>query len=277
MNNNISLWLLALCMIGLSSCHRQRNNKKLSHLSTDSTQVLRPSDSTAKAGVSLAESSLQIEEVEFRYLTTKSKFSFKSRKQDLENVTVNLRVSKDSLIWMSVSGVGLEVARGLMSQDSIFFLDKLHKEYFKVSYAQLSEQYQFQLNFSLLQSILVGDLPFPLDTAARVRTEADFYVLTQAVNRIFSENFIAMSNRKLTRLLAVENKSENTFSVRYQDFKEVGTDLFPYESVLQLDARSPKDGQFYQTQIGIKHLRVEMPSESPGFPFSIPASYKAKR
>jgi hypothetical protein len=73
---------------------------------------------------------------------------------------VNIRMKKDSIIWLSVTGVGLEVARGIITPDSIVFMDKIHKDYFVFNYEQLSKQYNFDLNFALLQSVIIGNLPF---------------------------------------------------------------------------------------------------------------------
>ncbi|PWJ53733.1 uncharacterized protein DUF4292 [Dyadobacter jejuensis] len=272
MNNRIGIWWLLVVVLAVSACHRPRHTK-----SQKDSMVLRDSAQSTADSANLNMERLKLDTFDFQYLTTKSKFSFKNRKQDLDNVTVNMRVSKDSLIWLSVSGVGLEVARGLISRDSIVFLDKIHKEYFNVTYAELSEKYQFQLSYGLLQSVIVGDLPFPVDSAVSVSRQEGQYVFSQVIDRIVSQNFVGIENRKLLGMKAVENASNNTFTIQYKDFEKVDGMLFPFESSLNLDVRSPQDQQNYQTQVGLRHNKVEVTNESPGFPFSIPSSYKRKR
>ncbi len=218
-----------------------------------------------------------VKEVAFDYLLTKSKFSFRSSTQDFDNTNVNIRIKKDSLIWLSVTGVGFEVARGLITPDSIVFVDKFHKEYFVFTYAQLSKQYNFDLNFKLLQSIIIGNLPFAPAAESKYYKENEFVVLHQENTRIVLDNYIDEKNLKLQKLKAVEVPTKNTFVLNYEDFRDVSGSLFPFGSLINLDVQSQKDKQFYQTMMRIKHNKVELTGKNPGFPFSIPSSYTRKR
>jgi len=279
MNNKIILWLL-LTGTGLTSCHKQRISKNTT-LPVKDTLVINESIDSVKIDSLKPEKSalipLKIKELPFDYLTAKSKFSFKSNEQDFDNTNINIRIKKDSVIWISVTGVGFEIARGLITPDSIVFMDKFHKDYFVFSYQQLSKQYNFDLNFALLQSIIVGNLPFPPNGNDGVAQENDFFLLRQTSNRLNIDNYIGVSNLKLTRLNALEIPTNNTFSLDYAEFKEVKTFLFPFESLIKLDVRSPKDQKVYNTTMHIKHSKVEIVSHNPGFPFSVPSGYTRKR
>jgi hypothetical protein len=275
MSNKITVWFLALGCIWFTSCHKKHLSKGTSRPAIDSSFVTidsLKSDSVAAYTVE----PVKVNEVEFDYLLTKSKFSFRSSTQDFDNTNVNIRIKKDSLIWLSVTGIGFEVARGLITPDSIVFLDKLHKEYFVFTYAQLSKQYNFDLNFKLLQSVIVGNLPIPPGPDSRFFKENEFFLLNQKSGRITVDNFIGEKNLKLERLKVVEAPTNNTFTLNYEDFREVNSFLFPFGSMINLDVQSQKDKQFYQTTMRIKHNKVELVSKDPGFPFSIPASYTLK-
>ncbi len=263
-------------LIWLSACHRPKMAKNLSE---KDIQVSVLGDSTQEAVLldTSFTTPLRIEEVNFDYLTTKSKFSFQNQKENMDNVTVNMRIRKDSLIWLSVTGVGLEVARGLITKDSIIFADKLHKEYFKLSYEQLSQKYQFKITYNLLQSIIIGNLPFAVDQNTAVDQVSDYFILKQTIGNFEAENYISKSNYKLSWLKALEKDTENEFSLAYSDFNEVKASLFPFISKLKLNVRSEKDQLMRSTNIEIKHIRVETADKSLGFPFSIPASYKRKK
>ena len=93
-------------------------------------------------------------------------------------------MKKDSLIWISVTGVGFEVARGLITKDSIVFMDKFHKEYFAFNYEQLSKKYNFDLNFALLQSIIIGNLPFPQDPMRNLPRRKTFMYFIKLTKRL---------------------------------------------------------------------------------------------
>jgi len=280
-NNRQILWSIVLCFIGLTSCHKQRLSKSTTEVGKDSVLVKNTNSDSIKVDsanpVEATVSPVKIQEIVFDYLTAKSKFSFKSEKQDFENTNVNIRIKKDSIIWISVTGIGFEVARGLITPDSIVFMDKFHKDYFVFSYAQLSKQYNFDLNFALLQSIIVGNLPFKQDAADKFVKDDAFFVLKQNEGRLNVDNFIGESNLKLTRLKALEIPTNNTFNLDYEDFKDVNAFLFPFGSTIKLDVKSQKDQQIRQTVMRIKHSKVELPSQNPGFPFSVPSGYTRKR
>jgi hypothetical protein len=276
MSNKITVWLMAIGCIWLTSCHKKHLVKGTTKPNIDSNFV--SIDSSKTDSIAKVETvPVKVQEIAFDYLTAKSKFSLRSSTQDFENTNVNIRIKKDSLIWISVTGVGFEVGRGLITPDSIVFLDKFHKEYFVFSYAQLSRQYNFELNFKLLQSIIVGNLPLEQGGDPKFYKENEFFTLQQNSGRIVIDNYIGEKNLKLERLKAVETPTQNTFTINYEDFKDVNKSLFPFSSLIKLDVQSPKDKQFYQTTMRIKHSKVELLNQSPGFPFSIPSTYTRKR
>nr|WP_295935025.1 DUF4292 domain-containing protein [uncultured Dyadobacter sp.] len=293
MSSKITIGLVAMSLIWFTACHKPRSSKSTSQSpAKDTTLITRapeskdsiarntsPMDSAAVTAVPDAGEAMpevKVNEVDFDYLTAKSKFSFKSAKQDFDNTNVNIRMKKDSIIWLSVTGVGLEVARGLITRDSIVFMDKIHRDYFVFSYAQLSKQYNFDLNFDLLQSVIVGNMPFEKQEEGRFVKENDFYILKQLVDRLEVDNYIAEKNQKLSRLKATEVPTQNTFTLDYEDFREVGSFLFPFVSHINLNVLS-KEQQKLETTMRLKHSKVELVNQSPGFPFNVPSSYKRKR
>ncbi|WP_221394896.1 DUF4292 domain-containing protein [Dyadobacter sp. NIV53] len=281
MNNKITVWFMMISMIWFTSCHKNRISKNTDKSVSDSVFVNRDSVYTDTSSLADTETEtvapVKIREIAFDYLTAKSKFSFQSKNQDFDNTNVNIRMKKDSLIWISVTGVGFELARGLITRDSIVFMDKFHKQYFVFSYEQLSRQYNFDLNFPLLQSVIIGNLPFKQQPDSEFQKESDFFVLKQKEGRINIENFVAESNLKLTHLNATETGTTNTFSLDYEDFKQVDSFLFPFMSFVKLNVKSPKDQQPSETTIRLKHSKVDIVSQSPGFPFNVPSGYKRKR
>jgi hypothetical protein len=280
MSNKITIGLVTLSLLWFTACHKQRSSKSINkNPAADSTLInsIPPAKDSVSPASPEAVASVKINEVDFSFLVAKSKVSFKSKSQDFDNTNVNIRIKKDSIIWLSVTGVGFEVARGIITPDSIVFMDKIHKDYFVFSYAQLSKQYNFDLNFALLQSIIVGNLPFPKKEDARFVKENEFYVLKQIQERLEVDNFISESTLKLSRIKATEAPTQNTFLLDYQDFKEVKSFLFPFESKINLTVKSQKDQQINETAMRIKHSKVDIVNENPGFPFSVPSSYKRKR
>lgn len=246
----------------------------------DSASISQPSSpgatkqSQTRPGID--EARTNVAEIDFRYLTARSKISFKSPQQDIDNANINIRVRKDSLIWVSISKLGIEAVRGLITRDSITIVDRIHKEYSVYDFPTLSRQFNFAMNFELLQALIIGNLPLPKRPAQKIKNERDYLLLRQSEGKVLVENYIGEQDRKLKKLMLTEQPTKNTLRLDYEDFTSLNNFLFPYTSLVTLDYQSKTDGQFYQTLLRIKHSKVELVDKNPGFPFTIPASYQRR-
>jgi hypothetical protein len=286
MTNLFTALLFLSVLIGTGGCRRQvpvtnQPTQSSPRPTSDSGMANRPvppsPDTIATANKSVVRAAdAAVAPVVFSYLTTRSKLSFKSPQQEIDNATVSIRVQTDSLIWLSVSKLGIEGVRVLISRDSVRILDKINRQYAVADYRTISQQFQFQLSFELLQALLVGNLPLPNSPAQIVRAGADTLLLRQTDRGTLIDNYVSEQNRKLTKLLIIQQTSKNTLRLDYQDFTALNAFLFPYTSQLLLDYKAAATGQPAQTQLTIRHNKVELVSESPGFPFSIPTSYQRR-
>ena len=74
------------------------------------------------------------------------------------SVTVKMR--KDSVIWLSVKKLGFEVARALITPDSIIIIDRLAREYYLEDIGYIQKSYNIPASMNTLQSILLGNPVF---------------------------------------------------------------------------------------------------------------------
>ncbi|GAB4047605.1 DUF4292 domain-containing protein [Spirosoma litoris] len=282
-----------LCVIGLLVTLLSSEGCRRRHMSHSTGSAVAPSptpDSTTAARPTstipattptvvrpdIEEARTRVAEIDFQYLTTKSKLSFKSPSQDIDNANVSIRIQKDSLIWLSVSKLGIEAVRGLITPDSITIIDKIHKEYTVYDFPTLSKQFNFQMNFQLLQALIVGNLPFPKRPAQLIKNEGNELLLRQTEGQALVENYIGEQDRKLKKLVITEQPTKNTLRLDYEDFTTLTNFLVPYTSLLTLDYQSKTDGQSRQTQLRLKHTKVELVETSPGFPFTLPTNYERR-
>ncbi|HEX9957285.1 MAG TPA: DUF4292 domain-containing protein [Fibrella sp.] len=294
MNRVLLYAFLASVLYIQAGCHRQRikNTPHAASIKADTVAMSQPQSattnttlptalsttsptgSTALTRPGIEEARSNVSEIDFRYLTAKSKLSFKSKTQDISNANLNLRVRKDSAIWISISKVGIEAVRALITRDSVAIMDKLERRYAIYDFPTLSRQFNFDMNFDLLQALIVGNLPLPKRPAQKIKKERDYLLLRQSAGKVLVENYIGENDRKLKRLMVTEQPTKNALRLDYEDFNVLNNFLFPYSSLVTLDYKSVTDGQFYQTLIQIKHSKVELTDKDPGFPFSIPAKYQ---
>lgn len=224
---------------------------------------------------------LTIQDLEFDYLTSSSKIRYRDEKQNV-SATANIRIKKDSAIWVSITpGFGIEAARALITRDSLAFINRLDKEYQAYSFRELSDKFNFDLSYDLLQAVLVGDMPRPLTSEDQVNQRAAYFVVQQAEDNLVIDNFINARLMKVERVAVVDEtkradrrRNKNTLNLQYEDFEQVGDQLLPFQNKVSLDYRS--QGKKRRTQIDIQHKKANLVDEALRFPFSIPDKYARK-
>ena len=265
---------LLILVLGAEGCRRRQRLQTAGPApspASDSTTSQKP-NTTPNIGTDVTEARTSVADIDFNYLTTKSKIGFKSQADELDNASLTIRVQRDSVIWLSISKLGIEAVRGLITPDSVKIIDKLHREYIAYSFPALSRQFNFTMSFGLLQSLLTGNLPFGGLPARKSNSESGI-VLRQQADNVLVENYVGATNRKLTKLTLTQQPTTNTLRADYDDFEPVRTVQFPFSALLTLDYRSPNSGQMQQTTLRINHNKVDLTDQSPGFPFTVPASY----
>ena len=218
-----------------------------------------------------------VQEIDFEYLTAKSKLSFKSNDQDIRNASVNIRVRKDSLIWFTVGQLGITGARGLITRDSVTIVNILQREVYQYSFTELSQKFGVDLNYNLIQSVIVGNLPIKRSRRDKVSKGKDYFLLRHDEGKIMVDNYIGERDRKLKKLEVKEQATNTALKLEFEEFTDLNSFLFPYSSLITVDYQSKDTNQQYQTLIQIKHQKVDLTDESPGFPFSIPSRYERKK
>jgi hypothetical protein len=99
----------------------------------------------------------------------------------------HIRSTRDSAAWVSVvPALGIEVARVLLTPDSLKLLDKLHDQYFIGDTVAAKAKFGLQPSLSLFQQALLG-LPVGLDPKEKYRSDREDgqYVLTSKEKRRF--------------------------------------------------------------------------------------------
>jgi hypothetical protein len=267
-------------ILSASSCKRHKVHKKnivaVDSLDTQMMRVEKPILVIDEASKVVAPVITKIDvkpaEIDFKYLNIKSKVDF-SAGGEVQSFPVNIHIKKDSIIWLSIV-VGLEGARGIITKDSVIFLDRLHRTYYKYDFASLSKQFNFNINYDLVQSILIGNMPIKKRETDEVSKQESIFVIKQKEGFVQIENIIAEANLKLQKVNASDETGDSKMGIDYANFLIISELIFPQEIRAKIDAK--KDGKLLQTSINLQHNKIEVLDQSPGFAFSIPKSYVPK-
>jgi hypothetical protein len=218
--------------------------------------------------------SLDIQQLEFDYLSIKSKIElFEPHKTT--KVTALVRIKKDSIIWFNLSGaLGVQGVRGIVTNDSVYMINRVSKEYSIYGFNEVGKEFNFPIDFSLLQSMIVGNMPKPNEPDQSVKHQGKKYIVKQTINDILIDNYIDETNMKLIEVQVTERKTDNSLKLLYKDFREIDTQAFPFSAFISLIHHN-EFGQL-ETQMTIEHSRVESAEKELKFPFNIPNKYARK-
>jgi hypothetical protein len=88
------------------------------------------------------------------------------------DVTLNIRINRDKEIWVSITALlGIEVARAMITPDSIKIINKLQGLYIKKPFSYIYAYASKQVNYKTIESLLVGNaMPEMLNKNANFQT-----------------------------------------------------------------------------------------------------------
>ena len=226
---------------------------------------------------------------EFNYNWLTSKFTAEIITEDnKQSFTVSVRAKKDSAMWLSVSVLGIEGARMLITQDSVRFMDKLNNKYFVGDYQYLSKILSIDVDFETMQSVLIGNSMEFYDEDEKLKSAKDsaFYLLStikkRKLKKALKENTENAANKELAQriwlhpltfkvyqIIINDFPNDRTFTANYSNFQVIDSSYFPFKAHFVIKAQK-------RILLDIDYSKVT--HEKPQtMPFNIPAKYERIR
>lgn len=226
---------------------------------------------------------LKENELKFEWFQAKFSLDFVLDKKK-NSFRGNIRLRKDSAIWVSFSpALGIEMARLLITTDSIKFINRLNKTYFVGDYQFVNEFLGTNVDFDVLQSILLGnDLTYYEDGKFRVsydskeyhlvtagRSKLKKYVRTQEdAERAYIQNiYLSPETFKITKMKIKElTKESKKLDAFYTDFKNLEGQLIPHHLLFNITA-----DKLLEVDVFYSKITLNSPQK---FPFKISSKYE---
>ncbi|RZL31998.1 MAG: DUF4292 domain-containing protein, partial [Pedobacter sp.] len=122
--------------------------KEIVTVPTKPTEI--PTDNTKAQALS----ALNDKQLKFNTLSLKAKATL-NISGDANDVTMNFKMKDKETIWVSITALGglAEIARALITPDSIKIMNRLKSEYIKKPFSYIYTFTNKQVNFNTLQSI----------------------------------------------------------------------------------------------------------------------------
>lgn len=225
-------------------------------------------------------------ENEFNYTWLTSKFNAEAIVDGKStSFNVNVRAKKDSALWMSISpALGIEVARLLATQDSVKFIDRLHSTYFKGDYNYISQLLHTELDFDMLQSLLLGNSIefYREDEKLKSMIDNKRYLLStvrkRKLRKVMRDNedlkikkdliqsiWLEPETYKISRIYIEDFNTNRTFDANYSNFQTVDSMTVPFNLLFDIKAEKNMNIKIEYSKINRNTVQT--------FPFSIPSKY----
>jgi hypothetical protein len=268
-------YLIFLLLIGAGSIASCRPTKAMSKAIApkDSLVVAAIKNPGADSSTFITESLRKVESnyIDFKTFTAKIKVDVQA-KENIPELTANLRMIKDSVIWMSVQAtfLGIEVYRIRITPDSVILVNKQEREVQYRSLDYLQEVTQIPFDFKSLQDLLIGNPVFFSKESISVR-KRDNQLLLYSAGELF-KNLLTVDaeNGRLiySKLDDADINRNRTASVLYADYENVNGIWFADRRQVTITEKNKID-------IKMNYKQVEFNKElSVSFP--VPKNYQVK-
>ena len=237
----------------------------------DTTKIIvikSPSDSSLL--INSTKDIIQKNIIDFKTFSAKIKLEIDDSKGKKPDLIANIRMIKDSAIWISISAsiLNIEVFRVLITRDSVILLNKQEKEVQYRSINYLQEITEIPFDFRTLQNLLVGNPIFYNDSIISVRKFEEF-LLVSSMNKDF-KNLLTISTAdntlKHSKLDDVNVARNRTADFTYDSYANTGD--FKFSTYRQIIA-SEKN----KLDIRMNFKQFEFNKELSVY-FSVPKNYK---
>lgn len=201
---------------------------------------------------------------------------------------VNLRIRKDSVIWMNVLGpLNIKIARVLITKDSVKFIQYqdgtlgAQPKCFQGDFALLSQMLQTEVDYDMMQSLLVGnsvsfyeedeklrssinqgECRYTLSTIRKRRLRKVMEGQTPPQDPLQTISLDPAQSYKIMSIFFLDEQNR-TFRASYSDFRTLDSMQFPYKAAFFVKGLTRSAGG----SLEYTSIKLNKPTD---FPFSIP-------
>lgn len=224
-------------------------------------------------------------ELQYEWIAAKANVeSLLEEKEESFDIRVSLR--KDSAMLVNIQYVlGINVAKVLITKDTVKFVDYIHKSYFVGDFAYINDLLSAELDFDLLQSVLFGNSAEFYDEDTKLKPVVDrnecLYLLSTERKKKLRKIIdgveqpsgdlqtlsLSPENFKILKTEFVQSSTDRKFTAKYSQFAEKDSVYAPYHVDIDIVAQK-------SARLKINYVRIEK-NTPQRLSLNIPAKYDA--
>jgi len=178
--------------------------------------------------------------------------------------TANIKMRKDSLLWLNVKKFGAEAARVQITPDSVYVIDRIHKEYAIKDFNFIEERFNLPADLKTLEQFLLGN-PILMDEKMEADVDGDNYLLTKKVETTAQSYWMDGVSFLLAKMAFNDVRYNRSVQISLGEYTEIDEkQKFSYFRSLELDSRETGpvsiDIKFSKLEINIpKDIKFQIP------------------
>lgn len=228
---------------------------------------------------------LLLNEFQFNTITAKANVDVTDTTGKETSFKTHIRIKEDSAIWLSITPLlGIEMARVLITKDTVKLMNRVKNEFFIGDFDYINKIFGSDLDYQMLEALLIGNsLDFEMEEKihSKVDRKKDLYYLSTLKKRKIKKELEKDKDKlkeqaqalwldpqtfKIKEILLSTPENDNTLLGVYADFRELGSQVLPYEMAFTLKSKSTVviEASYSKFSVG----------KSLSFPFKIPEKYE---
>lgn len=227
-------------------------------------------------------SELKKNEVGFTTFSAKSAISVENNGSN-NSFKSTIRIQKDSAIWVSITPLfGIELARVLLTKDSLKVINRINAEYFIGDYDYFYKKYDVALEFETIQALLIGNrVDFEEDEKLKFSIDNEKYYLGNIKKRKVERKdksarlkevdevvslWLNASTFKIEEMLISDLTASRFVRAQFLEHQKFDNQLIPTQLTYYLN--ESKDNK-----VSIEYSKITL-NQPISFSFNIPSKYE---
>lgn len=203
--------LLAILLLSACRAKKKRTISVVKTITIDTAKLILPEIKSVLNNI-----------YEFDYLRYKANCDYKDSNMD-QSFTMNIRMKRDSILWISITAVGFEVARAKLDTDSVKVISRLDKKYYTYGYDYIKKLSGTNLTLLQIQNLLTANLIY-LPENYTSTDEKNKFKTTEG----YIENTVSIDGKsKILEQLLQHLVEQSNATVLYSNYKKADKQQFP--------------------------------------------------
>lgn len=260
-------------IVWAASCKSAKKIQTATKTKTDTTQMIIVDNSHADSIAVIHDLMKKLNSnriTDFKTFSAKIKVNYRDKEGEQPELTVFIRMQKDSIIWVSVNATifSYEALRVLITPDSVRVLNKKDKIVQLRSVSYLKEITDLPFDFKTLQDLLIGN-PIYLDSNVVSYKKNDQAITLMNIGPLF-KNLLSITNGDFllqhSKLDDADPLRNRTADLTYGGYQNTNGVKFATERRVSVSEKGKLDIDMNFKQYGFNEIL--------SYPFSIPKNFK---